>query len=78
MKVGQIRTVVPFEFDAEERNVLIRAEEIVREMVDMLDTGELDHFGDENDQDVEWDEYVLMELADELKEIRDLNIASAD
>ena len=78
MKVGQIRTVVPFEFDAEERNILMRAEEIVREMVDMLDTGELDHFGNEDDQDVEWDEYVLMELADELKEIRDLDIASAD
>ena len=78
MKVGQIRTVVPFEFEAEERNILIRAEEIVREMVDMLDTGELDHFGNEDDQDVEWDEYVLMELADELKEIRDLDIASAD
>ena len=78
MKVGQIRTVVPFEFDAEERNILIRAEEIIREMVDMLDTGELDHFGNEDDQDVEWDEYTLMDLADELKEIRDLDIASAD
>lgn len=78
MKVGQVRTVVPFEFDEEERNILIRAEEIIREMVDMLDTEELDHLGDENDQDNEWDGYTLMDLADELKQIRDLNLASAE
>lgn len=77
MKVGEVKTIVPFEFDAEERNVLKRAEEIVREMIDLLNTGGLDHF-EEEDEDNEWDEYELLDLADHLHSLKDVDLANAD
>lgn len=78
MKVGEVRTVVPFEFETEEYNILKRAEEIIREMCELLNSGELDHFEDENDGANAWDAYDLAEVADKLEMIRDLNLANAD